>query len=137
MQAISRGDLVRQVSAPAQRTVVGRSQIEATTEARRSARVIASVPRARKGLAIYQSSVETPERKLLVRVSEPTLATELEAFLRSMLHADVRERRNHVEISFAPDVDPVAELPRVERLAWVWKTAGHTNVRTAVELTAG
>ena len=71
-----------------------------------------------------------------MRVSEPTLTTELQTFLMSMLNADVRERRNHVEISFAPDVDPVAELPRVERLAWAWKTAGHTNVRTEVELVA-
>lgn len=72
-----------------------------------------------------------------MRVSEPTLTTELQAFLSSMLHASVCERRNHVEVSFAPDVDPVAELRRVERLAWAWQTAGHANVRTHVELTAG
>ena len=85
---------------------------------------------------MYQQNVETPERKLLVRISEPTLATELQVFLTGMLRADVRERQNRVEISFAPEVDPAAELPRVERLAWAWRTAGHTNVRTEVELTS-
>ena len=67
-------------------------------------------------------------------VSDPTLTTELQAFFMSMLHAAVCERHNHVEITFGPDVDPVAELPRVERLAWAWKAAGHTNVRTQVEV---
>jgi hypothetical protein len=79
-----------------------------------------------------QSSTDPSGRKLVVRVSEPTLATELQAFLRSMLHAEVSERRNQVEISFPPDVDPQGEIPHVERLAWAWQLAGHNDVRTQV-----
>jgi hypothetical protein len=79
-----------------------------------------------------RASTDPSERKLVVRVSEPTLATDLQMFLRSMLSAEVSERRNHVEISFPPDVDPRGEIPRVERLAWAWQLAGHDDVRTQV-----
>lgn len=58
--------------------------------------------------------------------------TELQTFLTSMLDADVRERHNQVEVSFAPGVDPAAEIPRVKQLAWAWQVAGHVDVRTEI-----
>jgi len=81
-----------------------------------------------------RSLVETPERGLRVRVSDPTLVTELQVFLTSMLACEVRERRNHVEVVFAAGVDAAGELARVERLAWVWRAGGHPHVRTEVAL---
>jgi hypothetical protein len=82
-------------------------------------------------LVIFQSNIEGRAPGLLVRVSDPTLTTDLQT---SMLDAEVCERHNHVEVSFASGVDPVAELARVERLAWAWRLAGHADARTEVTL---
>jgi len=72
--------------------------------------------------------------RLLVRLTEPHLLTDLQAFLIGMLRTRVADRNTHLEIEVAAGDDPVAERRRAERFAKAWQANGHVNVRTEVEL---
>ena len=67
-----------------------------------------------------------------VRLSEPSLATDLHDFLRAMLAADVRERANQLEVEFAEPLDASVQRQRVEKVASAWRAQGHLDVRTEV-----
>lgn len=71
-----------------------------------------------------------------VRLSEPTLLTDLSYLLSGMLDADVRETRNELEVEFrAPDeLEPRSQVHRIEQLARAWRANGHLDVRAHVAL---
>ena len=69
-----------------------------------------------------------------VRLSEPTLVTDLQSFLAGFLPADVRETRNELVIEFEEAAPPDEQLERVEALARAWRANGHLDVRPSVQL---
>lgn len=74
---------------------------------------------------------------LVVRMTEPTLLTDLASFLAGTVKAGVVDRQSHLEIELRDGEDPAAQLERVRRLARAWQMNGHLDVRTEVELAGG
>jgi hypothetical protein len=68
-----------------------------------------------------------------VSLSEPILISELRTMLASLLDAEVRERGNRLEIVFSAsaELEPAAQVARVQRLAAAWR-ARYPHVRAQV-----
>ena len=71
-----------------------------------------------------------------VRLSEPTLLTDLSNLLAGMLDAEVRETANELQIEFrSPEqLTPPVQLRKIEQLADAWRANGHLDVRAHIAL---